>query len=169
MSDKIYVHGSDVDFNTIVYCMMRAYHLPTLPGQELPLQDTWFAVPAVKHGPIITLVFSDVETAALMMIDSDGRTVKSHRVNLNTAPTLSDYELNEIKKEAFDIPAWERVKQMSFPYASMFDQDGMRARFETSGLSPATIMRQESTNEVYTSIRRKIKPQPCTTCGKNKR
>lgn len=165
----IFVFGSDVDFNTVIYCFMRAYHLPSIEGQELPVKDTWFIVPAVQHGPMITLVHQNIETAALMMIDSNGRTVKSHRVNLQTAPALSEFELEEIRKEAFDIPAWEKAKQEAFPYASMFDKTTMIQRFKDSGLTQQAIQSHESSNITYNTIRKKIKPQPCTTCGKKNR
>lgn len=167
--DKIYVHGSDIDFNTLIYCFMRAYHLPSLEGQELPLKDTWFAVPAVKHGPIIHLVNPNIEFTALMMIDKEGRVVKAARVNPNTAPTLSEYELGEIQKEMFDIPMWEKTQQKSFPYESMFDKAKVAERFKESGATQQTVMNIESSNITYQEIRKKVQPRPCTTCGGNRK
>lgn len=165
---EIYVHGSDINFNTVVYCFMRSYHLPILDGQELPLQDTWFAVPGVKHGPMVSLVNPNIELTALMMIDQDGRVVKAHRVNPHVTPPLSGYELEAMKKEAFDIPMWEKSKQMAFPYATMFDKQAVATRFRESGATPAQAMNIESSNISYTAIRKKIQPRPCTTCGGRK-
>lgn len=170
MSDqKIYVHNAEVDCNAILYCMMRAHHLPYLEGQELPLQDTWFIVPAVKHGPMYSLMYADIELAALQIIDQDGRPVKAHRVNPNVAPVLSAYEIGLIVKEAFDIPLWEKVNQKSFPYASMFDKSRMRSAFEATGAQMSSAMGIESSNITYQTIRKKIQPRPCTTCGGGKK
>jgi hypothetical protein len=163
--EKIYVHGSDIAFNTLIYCFMRAYHLPTLEGQDLPLKDTWFAVPAVKHGPIIHLVNPNIEFTALMMIDSAGHVVKAARVNPNIAPALSEFELAEIQKEMFDIPLWEKTQQESFPYDSMFEKTAVAERFKATGATPATAMNIESSNITYQTIRKKVQPRPCTTCG----
>lgn len=166
----VYVHNSELEFNTVIYCLLRAYHLPVLDGQELPLQDTWFIVPAVQHGPMINLVNSNISIVALAMIDAAGRTVKAHRVNPQIAPALSDYEISQIKKEAFDIPVWEQTQQKSFPYDSMFDKESMAARYVASGVTQQQVMSQTSSNILYNEIRRKVQPRPCTTCGKgNKR
>lgn len=167
--EKIYVHGSDIDFNMIVYCFMRGYHLPILEGQELPIRDTWFAVPAVKHGPIVSLVNPNIELTALMMIDATGHVVKAHRVNPNLAPALGEFELGEIRKEMFDIPMWEKMQQKSFPYDSMFDKTNVAERFKASGHTPASSMNIESSNITYQAIRKRVQPRPCTTCGGNKR
>ena len=164
----VYVHNSDLDFNTVIYCFMRSFHLPVLDGQELPLQDTWFIVPAVQHGPMINLVNSNIEVSALMMIDAEGRPVKAHRVNPNIAPTLSDYEISQIKKEAFDIPLWEQTQQRSFPYESMFDKEKMKASYASSGLTQQQVLSNTSSNILYNEIRKKVQPRPCTTCGKGK-
>jgi len=171
MSDeKIYVHGAeDIGFNLIVYCFMRSLHLPILEGQELPLVDTWFAVPAVQHNTMVSLVNPNVELAALQMIDQHGRVVKAHRVNLNTAPTLSSFEVGEIKKEAFDIPLWERTNQKAFPYDTMFDKAKMKEIFAQTGHTAASLMNIQSDNVVYQQIRKKIQPRPCTTCGGKKK
>jgi len=170
MSDqKIYAHGSDVDFNLIVYCFMRSLHLPILEGQDLPLQDTWFAVPAAQHGPMVSLINLNIELAALQMIDQNGRVVKAHRVNLNNAPVLSGFEMDQIKKEAFDIPLWEQANQKAFPYDSMFDKEKMKQIFVSTGQTAASLMNIESSNITYQAIRKKIQPRPCTTCGGNKR
>lgn len=169
MSDKPYVHNAEMDFNTVVYCFMRSFHLPILEDQELPLQDTWFVVPAAQHGPMISLVYADIQHVALQMIDREGRVVKAHRVNLQMAPTLSTYELGEIKKEAFDIPLWEQTHQKAFPYDTMFDKDKMKSAIQATGHTPATMMNIQSDNVVYQQIRKKIQPRPCTTCGGKKR
>lgn len=167
---SVYVHNSELDFNTVIYCLIRGYHLPTLEGQELEIKDTWFVVPAVQHGPMINLVNSNISITALAMIDAEGRTVKSHRVNPLIAPALSEYEIARIKAEAFDIPLWEKTQQKSFPYDSMFDQETKAARYLASGITPQQIMSQTSTNILYNEIRTKVQPRPCTTCGKgNKR
>ncbi|AFH14680.1 hypothetical protein LU11_gp149 [Pseudomonas phage Lu11] len=170
MSDeKIFSLSSDVDFNIIVYCLMRAVHLPELEGQELPLVDTWFAVPAVKHGPMVALAYGDIEMAALQMIDADGKVVKAHRVNPHTVPPLTNYEMDLVRKEAFDIPLWEKTTNTPFPYATMFDKDLSKRRFVESGSTKSTMLNIESTNETYNIIRKKIQPRPCTTCGGGKR
>uniref|UniRef100_A0AB39CE51 Uncharacterized protein n=1 Tax=Pseudomonas phage HRDY3 TaxID=3236930 RepID=A0AB39CE51_9VIRU len=170
MSDqKIYTHDSDMDCNLIVYCFMRSIHLPILEGQELPLQDTWFAVPAVQHGPMVSLMNLEVEMTALQMIDQNGRVVKAHRVNPNIAPILSQFEIDQIKREAFDIPLWEQTNQKKFPYDSMFDKAKMKQIFDTTGQTAASLMTIESSNITYQTIRKKIQPRPCTTCGGKKR
>lgn len=166
---SVYVHNSDLDFNTVIYCFMRAYHLPTLDEQELPLQDTWFIVPAVQYGPVINLVNSNIAVSALTMIDATGRVVKGSRINPNTAPTLTDHEIAKIKKEAFDIPLWEKTNQKAFPYASMFDKAGMTTRLANSGLTQQDIMSQTTSNMLYNEIRTKVRGRPCTTCGKGKK
>lgn len=168
---SIFVFGSDMHFNTIVYCCMRAIHLPIFEGgQELPLQDTWFTVPAIQHGPMITLVNNNIELSALMIIDGNGRTVKAHRVNTITAPVLEGFELNKIKMESFDIPLWEETNKKPFPYETMFDKQAMTRRFNEVGATSKSILGIESTNETYNAIRKKVQPKPCTTCGgKNKR
>jgi len=166
---KIYVHEGEVDCNLLVYCFMRSIHLPILEGQELPLQDTWFVVPAVTHGPMVSLINLEIEMTALQMIDQNGRVVKAHRVNLNTAPILSQFEIDEIKKEAFDIPMWEQTNQKKFPYASMFDKEKMKQIFDATGQTPASLMNIQSSNVTYQTVRKKIQPRPCTTCGGNKR
>lgn len=166
---SIYVHESNgIDFNTVVYCLIRPYHLPTLDGQELPLVDTWFIVPAVRLGPTLSLVNSNIEISALTVIDEDGRTVKGSRINPNIAPSLNDHEIAKIKKEAFDIPLWEKTNQRSFPYDSMFDKAAMKTRLDASGLTRQDILSQTSTNIVYNEIRTKVRGRPCTTCGKGK-
>lgn len=167
--EKIYVHDSSIDFNLIVYCFMRAYHLPQIEGQEFPLKDTWFAIPAVKHGPIVSLVNPNIELTALMMIDEEGRVVKAARVNPNIAPALSEFELNAIRKEMFDIPMWEKAQQKSFPYDTMFDKALVATRFKESGATQATAMNIDSSNITYQEIRKKVQPRPCTTCGGSKK
>lgn len=167
--EKIYVHGSDIDFNAIIYCFMRAYHLPQIEGQELPLKDTWFAIPAVKHGPIVHLVNPNIELSALMMIDQQGRVVKAARVNHQTAPQLSEFELGKIRNEMFDIPMWEKTQQKAFPYDTMFEKTLVATRFKESGATPATAMNIDSSNITYQEIRKKVQPRPCTTCGGSKK
>lgn len=162
---SIYVHDSPVAFNTYVYAFMRSFHLPELEDQQLPLVDTWFMVPAVKHGTMVSLANSDIELAALMMIDEDGYVVKGHRVNLQTAPPLGQHELDMMKREAFDISMWEKIKQQSFPYATMFNKANIAARYRQSGATPATAMNIESSNITYQEIRKRVQPRPCTTCG----
>ncbi len=161
----IYVHNSEIDFNTVIFCFMRSFHLPILEDQDLPLQDTWFMVPAVQHGPMVSLVNPNIELTALMMIDQNGLVVKAHRVNPHTTPPLGTYELELMKKEAFDIPLWEKIKQKSFPYETMFDKTAVAKRYREAGGTPATAMNIESSNITYQTIRKKIQPRPCTTCG----
>lgn len=163
--EEIYVHGSPVKFNTKVYCFMRSFHLPILEDQELPLQDTWFMVPAVQHGPMISLANPNIELAALMMIDQNGLVVKAHRVNPHITPPLGNFELDMMKKEAFDISVWEKAKQQSFPYETMFDKSAVAARYRDAKATPAMAMNIESSNITYQTIRKKIQPKPCTTCG----
>lgn len=165
---SIYVHGSNAHFNTLVYVMMRAIHLPILDGQELPLKDTWFAVPAMQHGPMVSLVSNEVEIGALMIIDGNGRTVKAHRVSPMNAPLLEGYQLEAVKKEAFDIPLWEKTNNRAFPYATMFDKQAMAARYKEVGATPTSVMNVESENKIYNSIRRRVQPSPCRTCGGKK-
>jgi hypothetical protein len=165
----VYVHNSDLDFNTVIYCFMRAYHLPTLEGQELPLQDTWFIVPAVQYGPVVNLVNANIEASALTMIDAGGRTVRGSRINPNIAAALTKHEIAQIEKEAFDIPLWEKTNQKSFPYDTMFDKVSMTARLNESGLTKQDILSQTTSNILYNEIRTKVRNRPpCTTCGKGK-
>lgn len=167
---SVFVHGSTAHFNTLLYVCMRAIHLPVLEGQELPLVDTWFAVPAMQHGPMVTLVYGDLELAALMIIDGNGRTVKAHRVNPITAPLIDGFELSSVRKEAFDIPMWEKANDKPFPYATMFDKQAMSKRYAEVGASPTSILNIESNNATYNAIRKRVQPAPCKTCGgKNKR
>src|SRR5690606_7107771 len=122
------------------------------------------AVRAVQHGPVLSLADSQIENASLMMIDSNGRVVRAHRVNLNTPPVIDGFELEAIKREAFSIPLWEQVNQRTIPYASMFDKTRMSSRLVSSNLSKQQVMSGESTNITYNKVRTRIK-QPCTTCG----
>jgi hypothetical protein len=168
---SFFVFGSDMHFNTVVYACMRAIHLPMFEGgQELPLVDTWFAIAAIQHGPMVSLVNNNVELSALMIIDAAGRTVKAHRVNTLTAPVLEGFELNKVKAESFDIPLWEKTHNKPFPYETMFDKFAMTRRFNEVGATASSIMGIESNNETYNAIRKRVQPRPCTTCGgKNKR
>lgn len=166
--ERVYVHGNDLHFNTTAFCFMRPYHLPNLPDQELPLKDTWFIVPAIQNGPMLTLISQNIMMMAIMVIDQNGRTVKAHRVNTMTAPLLTQHELDEIRKEAIDIPKWEQLNQQAFPYESMFDKTSMTQRVKASGTDFAKDARMESENIVYNQIRQRVKPQPCTTCGKRR-
>jgi|SRR5690606_10765720 len=161
---EIYTYDKSIAFNTLIYCLMRSYHLPEVPELENVGTDTWIAVPAVQHGPVLSLANSQIENASLMMIDSNGRVVRAHRVNLNTPPVIDGFELEAIKREAFSIPLWEQVNQRTIPYASMFDKTRMSSRLVSSNLSKQQIMSGESTNITYNKVRTRIK-QPCTTCG----
>jgi hypothetical protein len=95
--------------------------------------------------------------------------VKAARVNPNIAPALSEFELNAIRKEMFDIPMWEKTQQKSFPYDTMFDKALVATRFKESGATQATAMNIDSSNITYQEIRKKVQPRPCTTCGGSKK
>lgn len=162
----IYVHNAPegLEFNAIVYCLMRAWHLPDIPN--IVPEDQWFSVPAVKIGPIYNMVNSNFNLTALMMIDADGRVVKSHRVNLNIAPRVEGFELEELKRQSFDIPLWEETNQQEFPYATMFDPARISQRYaETNPIDNSAVYSGASTNTVYNQIRERIQPRPCN-CGK---
>lgn len=166
--DSVFVYGSDLTFNEYVYAFMRSYHLPDVEGQTFPQKDTWFIVAALRQNNIVNLVSAQIEATALMLIDSEGRTIKAHRINPLTAPRISVEEINAIRKEAFDIPLWEKLNQKPFPYKSMFDRTRMQQRFMSSGLTKEVAMNIESSNITYNAIRKKIQPRPCTTCGGKK-
>lgn len=165
----IYVFNriGSLEFNTLVYCLMRPWHLPDLPN--LPAVDTWFAVPAVKIGPIYNIINANFDLAALMIVDEEGRVVKSHRVNLNLAPKVQGYDLEELKLQAFDIPLWEQTNQKEFPYSTMFDPSRIGQRY--SALNPTdnkAMLSSVSTNVVYNKIRETVQPKPCN-CGKGRK
>lgn len=165
----IYVHSpiEGLEVNALVYCLMRAWHLPDLP--DIGVVDKWFKVPAVKIGPVYNMVNSNFDFTALMMLDADGRLVKSHRVNINLAPKIDGYELESLQREAFDIPLWEQVNQKDFPYASMFDSTRISQRFVATGAqsNQQALLESSSTNVTYNAIRERVKPKPCN-CGKGR-
>src|SRR5690606_41613986 len=103
---EIYTYDKSIAFNTLIYCLMRSYHLPEVPELENVGTDTWIAVPAVQHGPVLSLANSQIENASLMMIDSNVRGVRAHRVNLNTPPVIVGFELEAIKLESVIILLW---------------------------------------------------------------
>lgn len=156
-----------LEFNTLVYCLMRAWHLPDLP--DIGTTDKWFKVPAVKIGPVYNLINSNFDFTALMMLDQDGRLVKSHRVNLSTAPKIDGFELESLQREAFDIPLWEEVNEKEFPYASMFDSTRISQRFVSTGAASnqQAMLASSSSNITYNAIREKVQPKPCN-CGKGR-
>lgn len=156
-----------LEFNALVYCLMRSWHLPDLPG--IGEVDKWFKVPAVKIGPVYNLINSNFDFTALMMLDVEGRLVKSHRVNLNLAPQIDGYELESLKREAFDIPLWESVNEKEFPYASMFDSARISQRFVATGAqqNQQAMLASSSSNITYNAIRERVKPKPCN-CGKGR-
>ncbi len=156
-----------LEFNTLVYCLMRSWHLPDLEG--IGTEDKWFKVPAVKIGPVYNLINSNFDFTALSMLDQEGRVIKSHRINLNTVPKIDGYELESLQREAFDIPLWEEVNQKEFPYASMFEQGRISQRFAASDpvANQQAMLTSSSTNITYNAIRERIKPKPCN-CGKGR-
>lgn len=165
----IYVHTpiEGLQFNALVYCLMRSWHLPDLP--DIGTVDKWFKVPAVKIGPVYNLVNSNFDFTALMMLDQEGRLVKSHRVNINLAPKIDGYELESLQREAFDIPLWEEINEKDFPYASMFDSTRISQRFVSTGAqaNQQALLESSSSNVTYNAIRERVKPKPCN-CGKGK-
>ncbi len=165
-ADEIYVHNKveGLTFNAIAYCLMKVWHLPDIEG--IGKEDRWFAVPAVKIGPIYNIINANFEFTALMILDADGRLIKSHRVNLNTAPKIDGFELEEIKRQAFDIPMWERANQAPFPYESMFEGSRIAQRYQAASVDQQrTVNNGASSNQVYNKIRSKVQPRPCN-CGK---
>jgi hypothetical protein len=160
MAIFVYNNVGDLEFNTLVYCLMRAWHLPDIENIQ-PI-DQWFAVPTVKIGPI----YSNFDYTALMMIDDDGRLVKAHRVNLNIAPKIDGFELDELKKQAFNISLWEETNQKEFPYSTMFDPARISQRYALlTQQQQASALTLASPNIVYNKIRETVKPKPCN-CGK---
>lgn len=162
---EVYSH-SGVAFNTLVYCLIRSYYIPEIEGLEP--KDTWFAVPAIQMGPIINLAHARLENAALMMIDSNGRVVKAHKVS-GAPPVLEGYELETVKTEAFSIPMWEQINQAEFPYGLMFNKDSINARHTRAGVEQNMAQHLASTNITYNQVYNRIRATGgCKTCGGNK-
>lgn len=166
MSIFIFDNPGNIQFNALVYCLMRVWHLPDLPN--IAKEDQWFAVPALKNGETYNIINSNFELTALMMVAEDGRLVKSHRVNLSLAPKIDGFELEELKRQAFDIPLWEQTNQQAFPYASMFESSRIGQRYSASSAeAKASVLNSSSNNIVYNKIREQVKPKPCN-CGKTR-
>jgi hypothetical protein len=165
----IYVHTpiEGLEFNAEVYCLMRAWHLPDLP--DIGTSDKWFKVPAVKIGPVYNIINSYFDATALMILDTEGRLIKSHRVNLLMAPKIDGFELESLQREAFDIPLWEQVNQKDFPYSTMFDATRIAQRFTVGGVqqNQQMMLTATSSNITYNAIREKVKKRPCN-CGKGR-
>lgn len=144
---------------TYVFILLRQYNVPT-PTIPMPNGDMWFKVPVLDFGGIISFTHTNLELAAIMIVDAQGRVIKTQRTNTNTAK-VSEYLLTKLGNEAFDIEAWEAANGTAFPYESMFDRDAVRQRLLSVGkLEAGTI----SNNVTFKEIRSEIKPK-CKQCG----
>lgn len=176
---SIYVHKNpgSIDYNTCLYAFMYSCYFPTSAYEAVVSKDFWIRVPAVRtrvsNGrDSFVCLNSKVERTALMLVaEDDGLVIKTGKVQpYRQVPAKI---LEDIKKEAIDIPEYERFNNESWEYNLMFNKDMVRHRWSQrhdwvkeneKGLVPMSPV-----NKTYKKARRASMPPPCKNCGKHKR
>lgn len=165
----IYVHDNPqgLEFNSVMYCFMRSWNCPVIPGFDFK-GDTWFAVPAIRRETqrdvTFTIINSNIEMTAMMIVADNGMLLKATRVNLQQK--VGQHQIEQIVQQAFDISKWEKMHQQTFPYGNMFDGKEVKKRYAAkNGSNTEAYFSIASENSLFTEIKKKVSPKPCN-CGK---
>lgn len=165
----IYVHDNPqgIEYNSVLYVFLRKWYLPELDNHEFK-QDSWFAVPAVRKetrdAVSFTIINSRMEMASMMMVSENGMLLKANRSKLQQK--VPSHQLQQIEQQAFNIPAWEKLNQKSFPYEDMFDGKKVQQRYSAvNGSNSDAYFSIASENQLFTEIKKVVSPKPCN-CGK---
>ena len=84
----------------------------------------------------------------------------------STEQKVAQHQLIQIEQQAFDIPAWEKINQRSFPYELAHNGKEVQARYRAvNGTSTEAYFSIASENLLFTEIKKVVSPKPCN-CGK---
>lgn len=165
----MYVHDNPqgLDFNAFVYVFSRSWYCPELETHKFT-GDTWFKVPAIKvetrDSVSYTPINSKMEMTAMMMVSDTGMLLRANRVRLQQK--VPEHQLIQIAQQAFDISAWEKINQKSFPYDLAHDGKAVQARYRAvNGTNSEAYFSIASENQLFTEIKKVVSPKPCN-CGK---
>lgn len=165
----IYVHDNpgNIPYNATLYVFMRQWYLPELHNHKFT-KDSWLKVPALREetrdSVTYTCINSNFEYTAMMRVTDNGRLVGAARTKPDQP--ITQLQLDDIARVAFDIPQWERINQMAFPYHEMFDGKLTNARYQAlNGTSRAAFFTHETSDPLFREIKKTVSPRPCN-CGK---
>ena len=165
----IYVHDNPqgLEFNALVYVFQRSWYCPELDNHKFT-GDTWFKVPAIRvetrDSVSYTPINSKMEMTAMMMVSDAGMLLRANRTRLQQK--VAQHQLIQIEQQAFDIPAWEKINQRSFPYELAHNGKEVQARYRAvNGTSTEAYFSIASENLLFTEIKKVVSPKPCN-CGK---
>lgn len=169
----IYVHPNNnpgnIEYNTTLFMFVKSWFMPAEAGATM--NDAWLIVPALRSPGLApgSEAYSplniNLENVALMILTEQGKVLKASRVP--TGKILPLEEFNDVKKEAFNIPEWEKSTGQAWPYQSMFDgkaiRDRYQAKFGTDKTAFGAILSDTSIS--YNKARASVMARPCN-CGK---